>query len=143
MTPDWPGDTSAQAGEKPVDASGVTSWRDPASNGYSESIPKGVQMMASRDEIRALLAKPCRWCRAGVGERCSTAGQRSESAEGPRRSERRPIRTLDGGCHDARWQDALGRSAPVRAEAVAEVRGITEEPAERVLVGAAPVERPW
>lgn len=99
--------------------------------------------MATRDELRKLLAVACPWCRAAVGELCSTAGTRSPEAVGPRRSDRRPIRTLDGGCHDARWQRALGREAAVLAEVVAADRGVprrrTEEPE---LVGAA-VDRPW
>lgn len=102
-------------------------------------------MMASRDEIRALLAVPCPWCHAAVGEVCSTSGTRSEGTEGPRRSDRRPIRTLDGGCHDARWKRALGREAAVRADVVAEAHGHgrrTPDP-EPQLVSAGPVERPW
>jgi len=93
--------------------------------------------MASREELSKLLAIPCSWCHAAVGEPCSTSGIRRDGTEGPRRSDRRPIRTLDGGCHDARWQQALGVAAPVRAEVVA------EEHQPHQLVGAGAVERPW
>jgi len=105
--------------------------------------------MATRDELRALLAVTCPWCHAAAGELCSTMGVRNDQKVGPRRSDRRRIRTLDGGCHDARWNKALGTSAPVLPEVVAaghqrpvvdpEEGQRVEEP---VLVGAA-VERPW
>jgi hypothetical protein len=97
--------------------------------------------MATREQVRQLLAVPCPWCTAGVGELCSTMGHRSENAVGSRRSERRFIRTLDGGCHDARWQRALGQAAPVLTQVVAEEHPREPEGAEPELVGA--VERPW
>lgn len=100
--------------------------------------------MATRDQLRKLLAVPCPWCHAGVGELCSAPGARDPQAEGPRRSDRRPIRTLDGGCHDARWMRALGEPAPVRADVVTEEhrQQRPEEHAEPQLVGG-PSERPW
>lgn len=99
--------------------------------------------MATRDQLRKLLAVSCPWCHAGVGELCTAPGSRDPHAEGPRRSDRRPIRTLDGGCHDARWLRALGEPAPVRAEVVAEEHPPRHgEATEPVLVGA-PAERPW
>lgn len=100
---------------------------------------EGVASVASRDQIRALLAVSCPWCHAAVNEPCSTMGHRRDGAEGPRRSDRRPIRTLDGGSHDARWRRALGEPAPVRREVVAEEHQVHRE---RQLIGA-PVERPW
>lgn len=99
--------------------------------------------MATRDQVRSLLATPCPWCAAGVNELCSTAGHRNETAVGSRRSERRMIRTLDGGCHDARWQRALGQAAPVLAAVVVEEHSRPQaEGAEPELVGAVD-QRPW
>jgi hypothetical protein len=99
--------------------------------------------MASREELRALLAVSCPWCHAAVSEACSTMGTRRGNVEGGRRSDRRPIRTLDGGSHDARWVKALGKPAPVRVEVVVEEHPSRRvEAADQVLVGAA-TERPW
>lgn len=53
------------------------------------------------------------------------------------------IRTLDGGCHDARWQRALGQAAPVLAAVVVEEHSRPQaEGAEPELVGAVD-QRPW
>lgn len=133
---------SPQAGDKAGDDRDSRS-RELLANGYPEDIPHEGVPMATRDQIRALLAVPCPWCHAAVGELCSAPGARDPHTEGPRRSDRRPIRTLDAGCHDARWLRALDEPAPVRAEVVAEEHPPRHgEAAEPVLVGA-PTERPW
>lgn len=99
--------------------------------------------MATREQIRSLLAVPCPWCGAAVNEACSAPGARSPQAEGPRRSDRRPIRTLDGGCHDARWLKALDEPAPVRAEVVAEEHLSRRRRRGAPVLAGAGVERPW
>jgi hypothetical protein len=70
-------------------------------------------------------------------------GQRREGTEGPRRSDRRPIRTLDGGSHDARWMKALGEPAPVRVEVVMEEHQPRRKDAPALALVGAPAERPW
>lgn len=115
-------------------------------NGYYQGDPvEAVTMMATRDQLRALLAVACPWCGAAVQEPCSAPGSRSPYVEGPRRTDRRPIRTLDGGSHDARWRRALGEPAPVRAEVVIEEHRpgqvVPVREAEPELVGAG--DRPW
>lgn len=129
--------------DKPVDGASVSRSRDLLATGYDRGIPEGVVTVASREQLRALLAVSCPWCHAAAGEACSTMGQRRDGTEGPRRTNRRLIRTLDGGCHDARWLRALGEPAPVRVEVVAQEHppryGEAQEP---VLIGA-PAERPW
>lgn len=97
--------------------------------------------MATLDQMRALLSISCRWCGAAPKEACFTTVKRHG------REVRIPLTTLDGGCHDLRWQDALGTGAVVMTAAVAEIRGDETppsevEPDEPVLVGAA-IERPW
>lgn len=84
-----------------------------------------------------LLSKTCPWCRAMAGEECSTG----------RVGNRVPITTLDGGCHDARWQIVFGVPAPVvmpdehgRRRIVEQVTRPEHEP---VSVGTALAERPW
>lgn len=102
--------------------------------------------MATPEQRRALLAVACPWCRAGVGEPCGLRSREDTDTEGGRRT--RPVRrvtTLDGGCHDARWNAALGTAARVLPAVVAAKVERPAAPAEddRVLVGAGPPERPW
>lgn len=95
--------------------------------------------MATPDQMRTLLSISCRWCGATLNEACFTTVKRHG------REVRIPLTTLDGGCHDLRWQDALGTSAAVMTAAVAEIRGEDPpepEPDEPVLVGTA-MARPW
>ena len=99
--------------------------------------------MATTDQRRALLAIPCSWCQAAPGEFCSrpAPGHNERDVEdGVRRKTRLPISTLDGGCHDARWQAAGLGTAPVLGEVVAEL-------VERPIPGRVPVsagaDRPW
>lgn len=88
--------------------------------------------MATVDERRALLAVSCRWCSAKPGEECHAVTTGRQAANVRRRHDvRKPITTLDGGAHDLRWHDALGRPAPVLAAAV-EARHETPD-----------VGRPW
>lgn len=98
--------------------------------------------MATREQLDKLMAVACPWCRAAIKEECTT---------GPP-GKQRLITTLDGGCHDARWQVALGTSAPVvmdRERAVSVPLVAPAGPAERepVTVGAAVggvlPDRPW
>lgn len=94
--------------------------------------------MATHEERRALLAVTCPWCKAEPGTACFVLRPaRTETERGSRRLHRFPIRTLDGGCHDARWTVALGRSAAVVPDALPETRTSRRE---AVSVG---VERPW
>lgn len=105
--------------------------------------------MATNEERQRLLAVTCPHCRAGVGEPCVVAGgpQPLDSEGGRRRRQLRLITTLDGGCHDARWQAALNRPAPVLPSSprLGELRG-RPSPPETPQAGPAPVlvgERPW
>lgn len=61
--------------------------------------------MATSEQRQKLLAVACSWCNALPGQECRTHRQR-------------PVTTLDGWSHDARWRAALGVSAPVIEEAV-------------------------
>lgn len=105
--------------------------------------------MFTEADREALLAIACAHCGAAPGERCSVPGARP-SGEG-RRAARRAITTLEGGCHDRRWRDAVGRPAAVLAAEVARLRGVdvperVQEDTGPVLVGAglpAPGEAPW
>lgn len=82
--------------------------------------------MATMQERRALLAHPCPWCGAGPRQECGTV---------LRNGVRRPITTLDGNAHDARWRAALGRTARViMGRPDEDVRG-SEQPV--------PAGRPW
>lgn len=74
--------------------------------------------MATTEERQALLAVSCPWCGVAPGEECRTSLIRQHQSAVTRRSRVRPISTLDGGAHDARWQRALGRSADVVVLAV-------------------------
>jgi hypothetical protein len=82
-------------------------------------------IMATADERRALLAIACPHCDAWPGSLCTTsfAHRRRKFRDDEPMTRRvvRPPRTLDGGFHDARWQAALGRSAEVVGDVVAEV----------------------
>jgi hypothetical protein len=131
---------SPQAGDN------VSQGRNVLATGYYQGDrTEVVDPMATREQLRALLAVACPWCGAAVQEPCSAPGSRSPYVEGPRRTDRRPIRTLDGGSHDARWRRALGEPAPVRAEVVIEEHrpghAVPVREAEPELVGAG--DRPW
>lgn len=76
--------------------------------------------MATLEQRKRLLANPCPWCRAAAGADCASFSPKTA----------RPITTLDGGCHDARWVAAFGTHARVTS-----VPGPAPEPV--------PVERPW
>lgn len=67
--------------------------------------------MATKEQRDRLLAVACPWCGASINEECTVASVRAN------RTVRR-ITTLDGGAHDARWQAALNRAAPVLGQAV-------------------------
>lgn len=112
--------------------------------------------MATPEQRAALLAIPCPWCAATPGELCSTPAPggraRRDTEGGVRRGARSPIRTLDAGCHDARWQAAGLGTAPVVAGVVARLH----EPEDGASRGRQPVmagsggpgnlsvgERPW
>lgn len=108
--------------------------------------------MATTEQRRALLSVTCSWCGAGVGEVCTLRIAQTVDAEGgQRRQAPRPLTTLDGGCHDARWQRAgLGPAPVIRGAVLAaqgwdEDQGRPERPArDPVAVGAPdPLERPW
>jgi hypothetical protein len=110
--------------------------------------------MATVEQRIALLAITCSWCHSAPGEFCTRpAGRNSvDSQDGVRRQVGLPISTLDGGCHDARWQAAGLGSAPVLTEVVAALRETAIQPAGRPRTGArapAPAaamaggERPW
>lgn len=107
--------------------------------------------MATIEERQKLLAIMCPHCHAAAGEPCGVAGGPLplDAEGGRRRRTRRPVTTLDGGCHDARWQAALNRPAPVLVSAprLGELRGRPSSPPEETpLAGPAPVlvgERPW
>lgn len=86
--------------------------------------------MATVEQRKQLLSRPCPWCKAGVGEECYTPG--------PKKA-RLPIKTLDAGCHDARWLAVFDRPAPVLLER--EPRAPVDAGREPVPVGA--VECPW
>lgn len=96
--------------------------------------------MATHEERRALLAVTCPWCGAEPGAICfipvraRTATERSK----PRQT---AVRSLDGGCHNARWQAALSRDAKVIVTALPETR--SSRAAGREPVAAGGVERPW
>lgn len=70
--------------------------------------------MATSQERRALLSITCPWCGTGPGAECVAASvHRLPPGMKPRRVRPARVRSLDGGCHDARWQAALGRGAKV------------------------------
>lgn len=106
--------------------------------------------MATIEQRQKLLGIPCPHCRAATGEACtaSVQPQNLDAEGGRRRQRRRPLTVLDGGCHEARWQAALGIPAPVVSSAprLAELRGRPADPPREVVAGPAPVlvgERPW
>lgn len=103
-------------------------------------------MMATRDEMRRLLSVACPHCGAAPHGRCRV---RVRVRRGKQALDL-PIKSLDGGCHDARWLVALGRQAPVRADVVAARRGARDTRTRRGSVAVldpptqeAPDERPW
>lgn len=98
--------------------------------------------MATSEQRRRLLAGPCPYCGAGTAELCSVARPaRRDQEGGVRRIESRPITTLDGGCHDARWQAAGLGPAPVLPAAVQEIHARPARTDGPVPVMAG--ERPW
>lgn len=96
--------------------------------------------MATSAQRQALLAVGCGHCGAAPRTECHT-------------HDGRPVTTLDGAAHDARWRRALGVPAPVLTAVVRSRHGKAPEPAqadsgppspEPVSVGAALAEeRPW
>lgn len=68
---------------------------------------------------------------------------RTEAQKGTRRYHPLALTTLDGGCHDLRWQDALKRGARVITAAVLEdpVPEAEEPVREPVAVGGG--DAPW
>ena len=95
--------------------------------------------MATHEERAALLAVSCRWCSAKPGEECHAVTTGRAARTQRRHDVRRPLTTLDAGCHDARWQDALGRAAPV-LPAMVEAR---QEPTQRPSGATLTEPRPW
>ena len=95
--------------------------------------------MATSEERAALLAVSCRWCSAKLGEECHAVTTGRAARTQRRHDVRRPITTLDGAAHSARWEDALGRSAPV-LPAMVEAR---QEPTQRVSGATLTEDRPW
>lgn len=92
--------------------------------------------MVTHDQRQALLSVTCPWCHAGTDEPCTVPTRNEVDAEGGRRRRRpRHVTTLDGGCHDARWRQALGVNASVISAAV-------EERQARVSAVML-MERPW
>ncbi len=77
--------------------------------------------MATHEERAALLAVACRWCSAKPGEECH-AVTTGRAARTRRHDVRRPLTTTDAGAHSLRWEDALGRTAPVLGAMVEEKR---------------------
>jgi hypothetical protein len=100
--------------------------------------------MATAEQRAALLRIECPWCGAGPGTPC-----RVRALMGRKRGGQNRISTLDGGCHDARWQAALGVSAPVLGDVVAarRVEAAKEQRPGTVAVldppEEAPDDRPW
>lgn len=106
--------------------------------------------MATAQEMRALLATPCPHCGAVSGSTCrvKARGRKGQVLW-------LPITTLDGGCHDARWQAALGRPAAVRSDVVAARHPRRVAPSPRMARGTVAVldpppketpddpDRPW
>ena len=98
--------------------------------------------MATAEERSTLLSKPCRWCGARTGEQCRAATARVKGNDGAApREVPVPVTTLDGGFHDLRWQDTLGRPARVVTTAVPVVEDPEVESPTKVLESAG--ERPW
>jgi len=80
--------------------------------------------MATKEQMKALLSVACTWCGAQPGTKCFVrVGGKQQSVPS----------TLDGETHDARWQRALGMTAPVLRSQV-EVYGLAASGAS---------ERPW
>lgn len=79
--------------------------------------------MATKAQMTALLAVRCTWCGAQPGTRCQVRVRGRQNYVPS---------TLDGESHDARWQAALGMSAPVLTASVHDMLGL-----------AASAERPW
>lgn len=70
--------------------------------------------MATHEEREALMSVSCPWCGASAGKVCVPASSnrsRTDKVRERRGAAALGIRTLDGGCHEARWQKALGRPA--------------------------------
>lgn len=101
--------------------------------------------MATTAEIAALMAKPCPWCGVRPGVRCQAGTARvtgGDSGGGQRiREVPMPVTTLDGGFHDARWREALGRPAGVVSAALPAAEDPEGESPRKILETAG--ERPW
>jgi hypothetical protein len=110
--------------------------------------------MATVEQRRALLGITCSWCHAAPGEFCTRPDGHNtrDSQDGLRRRAGLPISTLDGGCHDARWQAAGLGTAPVLTAVVDSLRQAPvpghgrprSGPADRTPAPAvAGGDRPW
>lgn len=101
--------------------------------------------MATSEQRTHLLAVACPWCKAAPGEVCTVAGrvQGDPRTERGRRGRQAGISTLDGGCHDARWQAAGLGAAAVVTERVAQLHNRGEGQLVPAFAGAAPTDRPW
>lgn len=88
--------------------------------------------MVNNPERRRVLDTSCRWCGAAPGEECSAVGSKFPPV---------PLTTLEGGFHDTRMRDAIGRGAAVVTSAAIRAEEPEETP-EPVLIGAGQ-ERPW
>lgn len=78
--------------------------------------------MATKEQMKTLLSVACTWCGAQAGTKCFVrVGGRQQVPS-----------TLDGETHDARWQKALGMTAPVLRAQV-----------EYSLAASGASERPW
>jgi hypothetical protein len=99
-----------------------------------------VWTMATVEERARLLAVACPWCEAPPGAECRVRGTARQNR---RRGQKGPS-VLDGRCHDARWQAALGRPAKVLVDRLPPRRG-TDEGRVAVLDRPEPgvEERPW
>ena len=95
--------------------------------------------MATPEQRRTLLATACPWCHAQPGNVCTRGRGGKRDVEGGVRKQRPLlVTTLDGGCHDARWQAAGLGTAPVVAERVRELHPVAAGPP----VGPV-ADRPW
>ena len=104
--------------------------------------------MATRAEIDALLKVACPHCGAAPDEWCSVRDRTADKHRGTRRFRPIPVTTLDGGCHDARWRAAVGRSAAVIVSDALGHQTPSPDPADASLAPfrdpvAVGVDRPW
>jgi hypothetical protein len=92
--------------------------------------------LVSPVQRRRLLVIPCPHCGARAGELCFVPTGHGDGDRRTRVRSRLPVRSLAGGCHDARWQAADLGPAPVVPEVVAAVP-------RRTTASTAVMERPW